>query len=240
MTEKGTVTPPVPDTLASGGSSLPFQQHSETAASADLQDAAVSPDEHVEKSPLEDDTICVARGMRIDLHNVFKKDYVSINPHLVGQDDVLPKPVDSETPGPPTEALPGLGISRSPDNATAFDMKIEHFGMTKTRLGATFWILFHFRQETFDSTPRRDTFIPISVRLGSALELPEGNIAGTGVLPTPDAAMSNGPFRSDTETLLTLIEENQGEESTWLLDIPEMTAAEAGLRLLFCVFFKIF
>jgi len=47
MMEKGTVTPPVPDALASGGSSLPYQQHSETAASADLQNAAVFPDEHI-------------------------------------------------------------------------------------------------------------------------------------------------------------------------------------------------
>lgn len=47
ITEKGTVTPPAPDALASGGSSLPYQQHSETAASADLQNAAVFPDEHV-------------------------------------------------------------------------------------------------------------------------------------------------------------------------------------------------
>ncbi|KAI6675805.1 hypothetical protein NL676_003711 [Syzygium grande] len=134
MTEKELSPPPVPDTLAFGGSSLPFQQHSETAASADLQDAAVSPDEHVFSGGTSYHCMC------IDLQNVFKKDYVSMNPHLVGQDDVIPKPVDSDTPRPTTEALP--------------------------------------------------------VRLVSAPELPEGSIAGTGVLPIPDAAMSTGPFRA--------------------------------------------
>lgn len=47
MMEKGTVTPPVPDALASGGSSLPYHHRPETATSADLQNAAVFPDEHV-------------------------------------------------------------------------------------------------------------------------------------------------------------------------------------------------
>lgn len=80
----------------------------------------------MEKSSLEDHTICIAAGMCSDLQNIFKKDYVPINLHLSGQDDVIPEHVDSETPGPTTEVLPVLGISRSPDNATAFDMEIEH------------------------------------------------------------------------------------------------------------------
>ncbi|XP_030476309.1 sister chromatid cohesion 1 protein 3 [Syzygium oleosum] len=297
MTEKGTVTPPVPDALASGGSSLPYQQHPETAASADLQNAAVFPDEHVlfehaspeleirssppvqqpparkrKRKQFFDECVvlknsfmkkalhnpndllrkrrnipssafglwklnkCLRKecsfqeplfnGMCTDLQNVFRKDYVSINPHLFGQDDVIPEPVDSETPGPTAEVLPGLGISQSPDNATAFDMEIEHLRHDKDQTGGNFLDFVSLPIRGIDSSLGRDTFTPISVSLGLATELPEGSTFGTGVLPTPDASMSTVPFRSDTETPLTFIEENQVEENTCLSDIPEMTAAE--------------
>ncbi|XP_048140572.1 sister chromatid cohesion 1 protein 3 isoform X3 [Rhodamnia argentea] len=297
MMEKGTVTPLVPDALASGGSPLPYQQPSETAAPADLQNAAVFPDEPVlfehaspelairssppvqqpparkrkrkqlfdecvvlknsfMKRALDDpsniqrkrrNTPCSAfglwksnkrlrkecsfqeplfDGMCPDLQNVFKKDYVSINSHLFGQDDVIPEPVDLETPGPTTEVLPGLRISRSPDNATAFDMEIEHLRHDKDQTGLNFLDFVSLPIRGIDSSLGRDTFTPISVSLGSAPELPEGSTVGTGILPTPDAAMSTGPFSSDMETPMTFIEENQVEENTRLSEIPEMTAAE--------------
>ncbi|XP_039155377.1 uncharacterized protein LOC120286864 [Eucalyptus grandis] len=161
-----------------------------------------------------------------DLQNIFKKDYVPINLHLSGQDDVIPEHVDSETPGPTTEVLPVLGISRSPDNATAFDTEIEHLRHDKDQTGGNFLDFVSLWIRGIDSFLGRDTFTPISGSLGSAPELPEGSTVGTGVLPTPDAATSTGPFRSDTETPLTFIEENQVEENTCLSDIPEMSAAE--------------
>ncbi|XP_010032394.2 sister chromatid cohesion 1 protein 3 [Eucalyptus grandis] len=297
MMEKGTVTPPVPDALASGGSSLPYQQHSETAASADLQNAAVFPDEHIlfehaspemairssppvqqpparkrKRKQLFDECVVLKNsfmkraldnpsdilrkrkniptsafglwklnkrlrkecgfqeplfnGMCTDLQNIYKKDYVQINPHLFGQDDVIPEAVDSETLGPTTEVLPGLGISHSPDNATAIDMEIEHLRHDRDQTGGNFLDFVSLPIRGIDSSLGRDTFTPISGSLGSAPELPEGSTAGTGVLPTPDAATSTGTFRSDTETPLTFIEENQVEENTCLSDIPEMTAAE--------------
>ncbi|KAI6668872.1 hypothetical protein NL676_003757 [Syzygium grande] len=164
--------------------------------------------------------------MCTDLQIVFKKDYVSINPHLFGQDDVIPEPVDSETPGPTTEVLPGLGISQSPDNATAFDMEIEHLRHDQDQTGGSFLDFVSLLIRGIDSSLGRDTFTPVSVGLGLAPELPEGSTVGTEVLPTPDASMSTVPFRSDTETPLTFIEENQVEENTCLSDIPEMTAAE--------------
>ncbi|KAF8009780.1 hypothetical protein BT93_J0698 [Corymbia citriodora subsp. variegata] len=297
MMEKGTITPPVPDALASGGSLLPYQQHSEAAASADLQNADVVLDEHVlfehaspemairssptvqrpparkrKRKQLFDECVVLKNsfmkkaldnpsdilrkrknipnsafglwklnkglrkdcgfqeplfnGMCTDLQNIFKKDYVSINPHLFGQDDVIPEPVDSETPGPTTEVLPGPGISRSPDNATGFDLEIEHLRHHKDQTGGNFLDFVSLPIRGIDSSLGRDTFTPMSGSLGSAPELPEGSTVGTGVLPTPDAAMSTGPFRSDTETPQTFIEENQVEENTCLSDIPEMTAAE--------------
>lgn len=165
-------------------------------------------------------------GLCADLCNIYKRDFISAQPHLVSTEEPCP---EHAQPPPTCDPMqnPDMEIEHPRNNEGRFDNNVlpdPTFMPSQTGY--------------MSPLPRREEFTPISAdSLGLETEPQWGTSIGTRVQPTPDLAASIETLGPEMETPMTFFEERQGLDDTGLSDIPEvMNSAEADVSLsrLFC------